>query len=412
MRYIIFSSILLVALACAKIEKHDHDKNHLTASESPGQEIHLTRKQATSIGLETGTLTQREMTGAIETIGELEVPPQSHAVVSAMIGANIESIEVLEGTRIRKNGVLAYLAHPALIDLQTGYAQAVGKLHYLQQEFERRRTLYESEIESGQSFQKIQAEYVALHSKVKADSAKLRLLGLDPTDVKSGEIFTSIPLRSPIGGYVKYVHVNSGQFIEPQTPAFEVVDISHIHADFMVYEKDISKVRKGQTVRFVVQTLPGRELTAKVFAVGKAFEEDPKAVHVHAEIDNKDGILIPGMYVSGEFLLDVQQTAALPESAVVREGDRHFTFVLVADESNLAHKNGRDVHVHNQDEEGQHQDHGEIRFRAVEVIPGTVRHGWVAVTLVEDVSENTLFVQNNAYYLMAEMKKGEAEHSH
>ena len=37
---------------------------------------------------------------------------------------------------------------------------------------------------------------------------------------------------------------------------------------------------------------------------------------------------------------------------------------------------------------------------------------WVAVQFVEKIEKTTKFAYNNAYYLIAEMKKGEAEHKH
>ncbi|WP_189702523.1 methyltransferase domain-containing protein [Subsaximicrobium wynnwilliamsii] len=38
--------------------------------------------------------------------------------------------------------------------------------------------------------------------------------------------------------------------------------------------------------------------------------------------------------------------------------------------------------------------------------------GWVALRFMKAPESGTKFAQNNAYYLMAEMKKGDAAHSH
>jgi Fur family ferric uptake transcriptional regulator len=50
-------------------------------------------------------------------------------------------------------------------------------------------------------------------------------------------------------------------------------------------------------------------------------------VHVHAEIENKTGRLIPGMYIKGEILTDSAETYALPEEAITREGDKYLAFL-------------------------------------------------------------------------------------
>ena len=72
----------------------------------------------------------------------------------------------------------------------------------------------------------------------------------------------------------------------------------------MVFEKDVHKVKKGQKVSFTIQSAPDTELTAEIYSVSKTFEDNPKAVHVHAEIENKKGNLIPGMYIQGKIQVE------------------------------------------------------------------------------------------------------------
>jgi len=167
----------------------------------------------------------------------------------------------------------------------------------------------------------------------------------------------------------------------------EVVDTHHVHADLMVFEKDVYKVKKGQMVTFNVQSNQGQELTAEIYSVGKTFEENPKALHVHAEIENKQGNLIPGMYIQGRIQTDNTMTTAIPESAIAADGEKSFVFT--------AKKEGEDW-----------------KFTPVEVTKGTHDGEWIAIDFLKEQEPDTQYAFNNAYYLMAEMKKGESEHSH
>ena len=73
--------------------------------------------------------------------------------------------------------------------------------------------------------------------------------------------------------------------------------------------------------------IANKEINAVIYTVGKVFEENPKAVHIHAEIkDNKDG-LIPGIYIKGSILINSDKVDALPEDALVRDGKDFFAFV-------------------------------------------------------------------------------------
>ena len=51
-------------------------------------------------------------------------------------------------------------------------------------------------------------------------------------------------------------------------------------------------------------------------------------------------------------------------------------------------------------------------FKPVEIIIGAKDGNWIEVQLLKEMESNTKFAYNNAYYLIAEMKKGDAEHEH
>jgi cobalt-zinc-cadmium efflux system membrane fusion protein len=156
----------------------------------------------------------------------------------------------------------------------------------------------------------------------------------------------------------------------------------------MIFEKDAMKVKKGQQVRFSTEFIPGKEMNAVIYSVGKVFEENPKAVHIHAEIkDNKDG-LIPGIYIKGTILIDSAKVNALPESALVRDGKDFYAFVY----------------------EGTDDEH--VQLHRVKVITGLIKDGWVEVKSILSNEKVIKIAQNQAYFLQAEMDKGSVGHSH
>jgi cobalt-zinc-cadmium efflux system membrane fusion protein len=159
----------------------------------------------------------------------------------------------------------------------------------------------------------------------------------------------------------------------------------------MVFEKDIHKVKEGQKVQIVIESMPNAVYRSTVHVVGKTFEQDLKAVRIHADIENEAGQLIPGMYVRGRILTENAQRHALPEAAVVREGDKHFIFTAQKEIDN---------------------GEAEWLFEPVEVTVGAKDGNWLEIQLLSPLPATTQLAWNNAYYLMAEMKKGEAEHSH
>ena len=61
---------------------------------------------------------------------------------------------------------------------------------------------------------------------------------------------------------------------------------------------------------------------------------------------------------------------------------------------------------------GLYQEDGqtEWEFTPVEIRTGTTDEGWTEINLLEPLPEGTQVAWNNAYYLIAEMKKSETAH--
>ena len=386
-------AMLLALTACGESKKESAENNKANVetekehSEGEAEEVMLTAKQFDALQMEIDTLKMRNMSGYVEANGQLEVPPQNEATVTTVVGANVVSIEVIEGDKVSKGQTVAYLSHPNIIEKQTDYLDAFSNSQFLKKEYERQKTLYDAGVGSGANFQKAEAEYQASRSKVNGLEAQLQQLSISASGVRNGTIYQRVALRSPIEGFVEKVAIKTGQYVDPQTDLMEIVDTHHVHADLMVFEKDVHKVKEGQKVVFNVQSIPEKELTAEIYSVGKTFEQNPKAIHVHAEIENKEGNLIPGMYIQGRIQTENTQTKAMPEAAIAADGERFFVF--------SAEKEGDDW-----------------SFKPIEVTKGTYDGDWIAIDFLSEQEPNTQYAINNAYYLMAELKKGEAEHSH
>merc|ERR1711916_240531 len=130
-------------------------------------------------------------------------------------------------------------------------------------------------VGSGKTLQEIKSDYFSIKGEVKGYEAQLRQLNLNVGRIRKGNLSEQVPVVSPIDGYIEKVLIQLGQYIQPQTGMFKIVNIQHIHADLMVFEKDVYKVKEGQKISFTVESVPGSRLTAKIYSVGKQFEQNP-----------------------------------------------------------------------------------------------------------------------------------------
>ena len=390
---------LTTLMSCNTEKKENHDGE---GHEEHGQEgvVVLNEKQQEALKLKLGTFRMRNLTTVVKTNGQLNVAPESSAEVTAIIGGNVKVIKVFHGDKVKKGQVLAILEHPDYISLQEDFSVTAHQLEFLQQEFERQKKLYENNVGAGKDYQKVKSDYNTAKARYEGLKSRLQLLHISPEKVKEGIISNTINIISPINGYVNEIKIKVGTYVDAKDKLFEITDNSAIHADFMIYEKDVHLIEEGQKIHFTVSNRPGEELTATVFAIGKEFEPNTRSVHIHANIIEQTTGLVPGMYISGHLHTDEKYTTALPGDAIVTEGTKSFIFIL--DESIP------DMHDHNEDDKDDH----EKAFRMVEVITGQKDDGFTEVHLLSPLPENTQVVMNAAYYLLADMKKEETEHEH
>ena len=368
-------------------KEHAHEEHN---EEGLGT-VHLSALKFNSLGIKVDTLPTRSLSGVVDVNGRLAVFPQHKAIVTAILGANVTAIKVIEGEKVKKGQVLAYLSHPNLTNLQTAYIRTYNQMQYLEKEFGRQKRLYDEGVSSGKTFQQTQADYRSIKGEVKGFEAQLKQLSINVRKIRDGNIYQTVPVVSPIDGNIKKVLVQIGQFVNAQAEILRIINIDHVHVDLMVFEKDIYKVREGQKVSFTVESVPGKTLSARIFSVGKNFELNPRIVHVHAEIDQKEFFLIPGMYINGKVYTESMSVVALPEEAIIAEEGKSYIFMAEA-----------------------HQEDGktEWEFTPVEVSTSASHEGWVEINLLETLPKDVQVAWNNAYYLIAEMKKGETSHEH
>jgi cobalt-zinc-cadmium efflux system membrane fusion protein len=400
---ILKSLIAFIALAtlvsCSTNKKDAHEDEH--EEHGPEGVVMLNEQQQEALDLQLGSFQMRNLTTVVKTNGELAVPPASSADITAVIGGNVKSIKIFHGDKVYRGQLLAVLEHPDYISIQEDFAEVANNLEFLEKEYNRQKELFENKVGAGRDYQEAKSKYNTAKAKYAGLKSRLQLLHLSPEKVKQGQISNTVSIISPINGFINEVNIKVGTYVDASNKMFEITDNSAIHADFMIYEKDVHLLKIGQKIHFTVSNRPGEEFTANVFAIGKEFNANTRAIQIHAKINEKVSGLVPGMYISGHLHTDTNLTRTLPNDAIVAEGTKSFIFIL-DNETNKEHAD---------EEKEKHNEHKKA-FKMVEIITGQKDDGYTEVHLIDSLAENTQVVLNAAYYLLADMKKEETEHEH
>jgi cobalt-zinc-cadmium efflux system membrane fusion protein len=327
-----------------------------------------------------GSPVERKMSEEVLANGVVDMPPQYKASVSTIMPGFVQHTDILEGDLVKKGEVLAVLTHTDYISLQQQYVEAKSRSSFLLKELERQKQLREENINSRKEFERIESELAINQAKENSLKATLHMLGIDPEKVLKGEISSTISIRSPLAGAVTKVNITIGKLIRSEEVLFEIISREHLHIDLKVYEKDVMKVKEGQKVMVKISNVP-EEKPATIILVGKSLDPQNRTVSIHAHPDNGKDNLIPGMYVKGRIFIEERLVKALPEEAVIREGDKNYIFIKTSSAGD------------------------KVFFEKKEVETGVIQDGYVEVTLSPDIHGE--IVIKGAYFLFAGTKKGE-----
>ena len=382
---IVLGLLLYIQFGNIPADDHDHAAEEVE-NHTDENEVHLNAAQFKAAAITLGTFSKKNMSEVVSSNGYTKLPPQNQADVSIHANGIIKTILIEEGAKVRKGQVLATVESPEFAKLKEAYLLSKSHLTFLKADYERQKTLDEDAVNAKKTFQKAKSDYEMEQARYASLQKQLQLLNINLSENATA----TVPVLAPIGGYVTEINIRIGSAVTPGTSMLNIVDNSKLHVDLLVYEKDLYKIKKGQKVRFILTNQGQNEVVGTVFNIGKAFENDTKAVAIHAEIENKDEQLISGMYVNAMIDLGSNAVFALPLESVVKADGRSFIFVLEKNDT--------------VDEE--------MHFKRVEVKERTAQLGFVQIDLLHKIDKDAQIALKGAYYIQSHLTKSQGGGGH
>ncbi|PCG20321.1 efflux RND transporter periplasmic adaptor subunit [Brachyspira sp. G79] len=151
-----------------------------------------------------------------------------------------------------------------------------------------------------------------------------------------GANYAYAPARTPISGYVTTTYMAVGASIAASTPIANVADINQLEVEIQVPERSISGIELGQKVLIRVPSSPNKEIEAKITKRDYAVNPSTRTLMVKALIDNKDRLLLPGMFSDVSILLNsADNVFVIPNSAIFSDDlGKNYIYVVKEDNSN------------------------------------------------------------------------------
>jgi RND family efflux transporter MFP subunit len=291
---------------------------------------------------------------------ELELPGSIQAVTEAPILARadgyVKTRMVDIGDRVRSGQPLAEIEAPELdqqvlqsqANLQQNNAaldqalanQRQGKANteLARVTADRWKNLAGKGVVSRQENDQYQAQYQAqvanLDSLDKAvAAARSNVVAAQANVSRLNEVQGYRVVKAPFDGIVTLRNVDVGTLVNAgNTLLYRIAQMGVLRTYVNVPQSNSDSIHVGQTAQLTVSNLPGRKFSGTVARTANSLDPNSRTMLVEVQVQNKDGVLLPGMYA----LVDLSSPRAnppvlLPGDALIVRADGTEVAVVRAD---------------------------------------------------------------------------------
>jgi len=268
-------------------------------------------KEAVAAPVELSRVGRDDISTFLETTTTLE--PQNTAVLVARRQGQIVSLPAEEGDWVEKGRTLAQID-----DTEAQLALNRAKLAHeiAEREIERGRQLKERNLISDKELD--DRELAKRTAWQQLEQAKYDL--------------TQTRVVAPFSGRVVRRLVNLGETVTPGKDCFEVSDFDPLLARIYFPERELARIKVGQSALLELSTAPGKEFPATVSLVNPAVDRTNGTFKVTLEVRDPSGTLRPGSFARVRLRTGTFDDAlVISRRALVSEDGDDFVFVAQGD---------------------------------------------------------------------------------
>jgi len=253
---------------------------------------------------ERGAVSDLLITNAtIESERQADVIPQAAGIV--------RDLRVVEGQAVDKGEVLAVLEN---VSLSEASVRARTELDRLERELKATQRLYEQGAVSRADLESAQAQVTAARSTLREAS------------VQAG----NATLVAPFDGHVASRSVRLGQLAPTGQAALQVVDLDALRVVASLPERDVGRVREGQSATLISAYDPELTATATVDRIAPVIDAQTGTFQVVLSLQAGQRTLRPGQYVTVNLEVDRHEgVVVVPKKAVVYEDGAPVVYRMV-----------------------------------------------------------------------------------
>ena len=245
-----------------------------------------------------------------------EALPVVSTTLYAKLSGFLRTIAVDRGDRVRAGQVIAVIESPETDrDYQSLQADAENKGQIAR----RAEALGREALMSARDVEQAQAD-------ARMSEARLASQGV----LRGYQV-----LKAPFDGTVTARFADPGALVQnaanAQSSALPVVTIGRLDrlkVTLYLDQRYAGLLRLGNRIRVSPPSRPGEWVDARITRVNGELDMRTRMLLAEAEVDNRDGRIVPGSFVQTELALDLPRHLEISTEALIVRGDQTFVAVL------------------------------------------------------------------------------------
>jgi len=314
----------------------------------------------TAVSAEVTRVTRRDLGSTLAISGAFK--PFQDVDIHAKVAGYIRAIYVDVGTHVKTGQTLAVLEVPELAAQLSGTEAAVqtaaeqirraqGDLSRAQSSeaavhsaYTRLKQAADSQagLVAQQEVDDSQAKDLAGAAQVQSAEAELsaakhQMESAQANQKEYAALSSYTRITAPFDGVITNRYEDTGALVAAgtsnstqSTPVVRLAQISVLRLVLPIPESIAAQIHLGEPIKVRVQAL-NQDFVGKVSRFADALNEQTRTMETEVDFQNKDGKLLPGMFVSAEVLHDAKKNAlTVPVEAARQHGDSGTVLVVNA----------------------------------------------------------------------------------
>jgi len=287
----------------------------------------------------TGSLPLEErLTGVVRARNQSEIYPEITAPVLEILvssGEQVSKGQPLVRLRQREARERLNQANSGLQIADAQVSQARANVQRLQARLSRIEELSQRNLESDLEVEQLQAEVASAQASLELTRAQYNQAA-SIVEERKNELDNTV-IHSPIDGYVGTRLVEIGQLVTPSTRIFEVGDTRRMNIRISLTERMLAYIRTGQSVNISSTAFGGEIIQTQLTNISPFLNPVTNSAEAEIELDNPDGLLRAGMFVTIDILYgESDQAVLIPNNSLFTNPSDGRRGVYVASRSGLS----------------------------------------------------------------------------